>query len=244
MLCGALALATMAIGGNASAAEFRIGAGAWNYDLTGTVTDNGRTYDFEKDLALETSGRTSATLEWDTSPGWYPDIAASYSHMGAHGSHTETTVIVINGIPIGSVTRTVVAAADFYDSDVALRYPWTWGGTRLTGGLVAKHLKGRVDIADSSQSQAIHDHYDEWIPEVQLGLRRPLGSWLTLAGTAQGVEYQGNKAYEWRALAEVRVLKPLILEGGWQSKRYRIDVDGYALDATVSGALLRAGFAF
>lgn len=236
-------LAALALCGACAAwgAELRAGAGGWHYDLAGKVNDNGNVYDFDQDLALHPEGRRSIMLEWDTPSGWYPDLAASYSRIGASGSHEQTVPVFVGGIQVGTVTRTINASADFDDYDLALRYPWRWGSLRLTGGAVAKRLKGRVDIADSQQSQAIHETYDETVPELQLGLRWPLGRWFTLAATGQGLEYRGSRAYEWRGVLELRGLGPLFADAGWQLKRYDIDVDGYALDAKLNGALFRLG---
>lgn len=226
----------------AEASELRLDYGGWHYDVTGKVDDNGNVYDFRDDLDLHPEGRRSALIEWDTPRGWYPDLAASYSQIGASGSHQQTVPVFVGGVQVGTVTRTVISSAAFDDYDLALRYPWRWGFLRFTGGAVAKRLKGRVDIADTQQTQAIHETYDEVVPELQLGARWRLGKWLTLVGTGQGLEYQGNRAYEWRAAAEVRLLEPLLLELGYQQKRYDIDVDGYALNAKLGGSLLRIGF--
>ena len=63
-------------------------------------------------------------------------------------------------------------------------------------------------------------------------------------GAAQGLSYGGSSAFEWRAGAEFVKLAPLFVEIGWQEKRFDIDVDDYALDATLAGAVARAGFLF
>lgn len=225
-----------------AAPEFRAGYGSWRYDLSGTVTDRGRTYDLREDLELESSGRRSVLVEWDTGAGWWPDLALSFSQLGAAGRHEETfTLFDLLGNPIGTQTESITASADFDDYDLTLRYPFGLGPVQCAAGITVKNLRGEVLIDDSTNPPPSRQEYDETVPEVHVQLRWPLGQHLVLAAAGQGIEYDGSSAAEWRATAEVR-LGPLLLEGGWQSKRYDINLDGYALDARLDGALARVGF--
>ena len=219
-------------------AEFRAGFGTWSYDLKGQVTDNNDTYDFEKDLELQTAGRGSALLAWDTGAG-APDWSASFTRFGATGHHVETVTIMI---PPSTQTVTIDADGDFRDYDVTLSWPVHAGDLALGLGLTLKRLTGEVLIDDSSNPPPRHEHYRETFPQLHLGLRLPLGSAFALTGTAQGASYGGNRATEWRVGAELKLFTHLLLEAGYQAKRYKVDVDQYKLDARLGGALLRAGF--
>jgi outer membrane protein len=240
-----VAAAAALLASSAATAEFRAGIGAWRYDLTGTVTDRGQTYDFERDLEIQASGRRSVLIEWDTGPGLWPDLAVSLSALGAAGRHEETfTLFDLLGNPVGSQTESVSAAADFDDYDLTARYPFDWGALRFAVGLTAKRLRGTVLIDDSSNPPPSQQNYDETIPEVHAQVRVPLGKAFVLGASAQGIEAGGSSALEWRAALELRLLAPLLVEVGWQEKRYNIQLDSYALDARLGGALLRAGFFF
>lgn len=222
------------------AAEFRVGLGGWRYELSGSVTDRGETFDFDNDLGLRTSGRRSLLLEFDTKKGW-PDFAASFSQIGAQGQHEETSTIGIGPIPIEMGTRTLTSDADFNDYDLTARVPLRVGRAVISFGLTAKRLRGDLVIDDSEEPAPRRQNYDEVFPALHAQLRWPLSRFLTLAGAVQGIEYNGSKASEYRAALELRLLK-LLVEVGWQEKRYEITLDDYRLDARLDGALLRLGF--
>ena len=228
----------------AAAPEFRVGYGAWRHEVSGTVTDANRTYDLQEDLALETSGRRSILVEWDTPAGWFPDLSASFTQLGASGYREETfTVFDLLGNPVGTQTESIAASADFDDFDLTARYPFGLGPLALSAGVTVKRLRGDVRIDDSTQDAPSHQSYDETVPELYAGLRWPLGQRLTLVASAQGISAGDSSALEWRGGAELR-LGVVLLEGGYQVKRYDIDLGDYALDARLDGALVRAGFAF
>jgi hypothetical protein len=225
------------------AAEFRAAWGAWNYDLSGSVTQDGRNYDLQDDLALQRSGRRSLQVEWDTPAGW-PDLSARFSRLGARGhAEYQTIAFDILGNPIGTDDQTIDAAADFDDYDLTARWPLRLGALQLALGVTVKRLSGTVEIDDSGNPPASREQYAETVPELHAALRLPLAGWLALAGSAQGIAQGGNSALEWHAAAELR-LKALLLEAGWQEKRYELDLDGRALDARLAGALARVGLAF
>lgn len=220
------------------AAEFRAALGSWRYDLSGSVTDRGETFDFKNDLGLRPSGRRSLLLGYDTAEGW-PDFAASFSQIGAQGERTETRPGLL---PINPPqTRRLATDADFDDYDLTARVPWRLGGAVLSLGLTAKWLRGALVIDDSNEPAPRRQNYNEIFPQLHVQLRWPWSRFLTLAATAQGIEYRGSVANEYRAALELRLGK-LLLEGGWQEKRYEITLDNYRLDARFDGALLRIGF--
>lgn len=228
----------------AAAPEFRVGYGGWRYGISGTVTDINRTYDLQDDLALEPSGRRSILAEWDTPTGWLPDLSATFTALGASGYREETfTVFDLLGNPVGSRTESIAASADFDDYDVTARYPFTLGAVRLSAGVTVKRLRGEVVIDDSTQSQPSYQRYDETVPELYAALRWPLGRRVALVASGQGIRAGDSSALEWRGGAELRA-GPVLLEAGYQVKRYDIDVGDYALDAQLDGALGRLGFVF
>jgi hypothetical protein len=222
------------------AAEFRVGLGGWRYDLSGFVTDRGETFDFENDLGLQASGRRSLLLEFDTKEGW-PDFAASFSQIGAQGERTGPCTAGVAQCLIDPEPRRLATDTDFRDYDLAARVPLRVGGAVVSFGLAVKQLRGNLVIDDSDEPAPRRQDYDEVFPELHVQLRWPLSRFLTLAGAVQGIEYNGSKAVEYRAALELRVLK-LLVEAGWQEKRYEITLDNYRLDARLDGTLLRFGF--
>src|SRR5947207_1418969 len=93
----------------AGAMEVRGMLGGWGYHMTGTTTANGATYDLENDLELHASRRRSALVEWDTSPGWWPDVAASYSQIGGTGQNSGSFSVG----PLPPMNRTIAASGRF-----------------------------------------------------------------------------------------------------------------------------------
>lgn len=231
---GAIALLLAAPAG---ATEFRATAGVWRYDIGGTVTDRGQTYDLQEELEMQPSGRRSWAIEWDTPKGPLPDLALAYGRIGATGYHEETVTI----FPLPPQTETIEASADFDDYELTARYPFGTGAFRVALGVTVKKFDGEVLIDDSTNPPASRQQYDETVPLAHGQLRIALGKRLAFVATAQGASAGGSSASEWRALAQLR-LEPLIVEGGWQEKRYELNLDGRALDARLDGGLLRIGY--
>lgn len=227
-----------------SAAELRATSGRWSYDLSGTATNGPDTYDFQRDLELQTGSRRSVEIAWDTPEGAWPDLALGLQRIAASGDHEETETVLVLGVPVTEVTRTIMTAGDLKETHLTARYPWTWGSLRMAGGLTARHLEGHFRIEDSDNGQAEDSAYDELIPQLHLGARLPLGQAVTLLAQTDAVTYSGNSAVQWRAGAELRVFRRLLVEAGWQASRYTIELEDDRLDARLAGALVRLGLVF
>lgn len=228
----------------ATHAEVRGAYGNWLFGISGTAVEGGKTYDFERDLAARRAGNNSLQLAWDTGPGWWrPDLELNLSRIGVQGSNTglRCTQVVPVGPP-SCVTTTLTVDSNFHDEELVARYPLNSGALKLSAGLAVKHLRGTVVITDSSQSQPSRGDYNQTFPELHADLRWPVTSWAVLELVGQGAQYQGSRAFEWRAGFEVQALAPLLIEASWQQKRYDINVNRDALNVSLDGALLRAGF--
>ena len=229
----------------AAAGEARGTYGEWLFSISGTANDNGQLYDFERDLDAKRSGNETLQLAWDTGPGWWkPDLAYGDSRIGASGKHSETMATALPPPLPQTTTVDLSVESSFRDQDLVARYPLNSGAVLLSAGLAVKHLKGTVVITDSRQAQPSRGDYDETFPELHLLLRYPAARWLAVEAMAQGVQYGDNSAFEWRAGIELRPFDPLLIEAGWQQKRYDIQVNGDSLDVLLGGALLRAGLLF
>lgn len=237
IIAGTLAALALLVAAPARAAELRAALGAWGYHFKGDVDDRGVRYDLRDDLKLDPHRRRSLALEYDTPKGAWPDFAVSFTQMGARGDHTESVTLPLPG------TRTIETDADFDSYEIVARYPMRFGPLRVSAGVAVQQLKGELVIDDSEQAEPSRERYDETFPLPHLQLRLA-GPAFALVTTAQGIEYDGSKALEWRALVEARFLEPLLLEVGWQEKRYEIELPDYALDTRVSGVLVRVGVVF
>jgi hypothetical protein len=222
-------------------AQVRIEAGSWKYDLTGTVVDNGKTYEFDRDLDLQASGRGSLAIAWDTAPGPWPDWTASYTRFGAHGHHEETAVILL---PPFMQNVIIDATANLRDVDIGATWPIHLGAGALSAGFALKRLSGDLTIDDSSNPPPSRETYGQTFPELKLGLRVPLGAAFAIDAATQGVSYGGNRATEWRVGAELKLFQHFLLSAGYQARTYKVDLNSYKLDAHLKGALLSAGWAF
>lgn len=225
----------------AHANEFRAMYGAWAFDISGTATQDSRPYDFQEDLAAQRAGKRSISVAWDTSPGWWPDLAFSDARIGVNGTHTESATGLPPPFPQSDVTLTL--DSDFTDQDLVARWPLIKESVKVSLGVAAKHLKGTVVITDSSQGESRGD-YDETIPELHVAARWSPAHWLALDVTGQGVQAGENKAFEWRAGVELRPFDPVLLSAAWQQKRYDVTVGDDALDVSLDGLLLQAGLLF
>lgn len=242
-LAGALCI--LGSTGPATAQEFRAAYGLWAFDASGTATESNRKYDFERDLAAHRAGNRSLQIAWDTGSGWWkPDLSLSHSQIGVKGSHSETGP---TGLPpplpqTGAVDLAI--DSDFTDQELVLCYPLNSGPIKVSAGVAAKRLKGTVLITDSRQGQASRGDYNETFPEAHLGVRWTIASWMVLEAGAQGIQYNDATASEYRAAIELRPIGPVLLDAGWQQKHYKFSGNGDALDVTLQGALVRAGFLF
>lgn len=224
--------------GLAQPQELRGMGGGWNFNLSGTARDGNLIYDFERDLAIAGRGHRSLQLEWDTPAGWWPDVAVSWSQIDAQGRRD------FAGTPPLTGPRTIITRANNDDVDLTLRYPFQWDSLRASIGISIKWLGGDIVIDDSDEAQPSRQRYDEFVPQLHVAAQWPFTQLLALNAAGQAVEYQGNRAMEYRATLEVRLFEPLRIEAGWQEKRYDLEAGAYALDATMRGLLLRVGMVF
>lgn len=231
-----LVLSGAILAGPATAGEIRATVGGWQYGLSGSATDAGTVYDFERDLGVGKDSGRSVQLAWDTGPGWWPDLEFTYSGIKAGGTRTFTS-------PPLPGSRTLAVAADTVDLDLTARYPLYWHDLSTSIGLSLKRLAGDIRIDDSDQPQPSRQRFNEFIPQGQLQFRWDLSRFLVLGATAQGIAYQGDHAVEWRAGSELRLFDPVLVDFGWQDKRYKLTAGDYALDARVRGLYLRVGLA-
>lgn len=232
-----LALSASAV----SAAELRAAFGGWDYDLQGHYNDSNRDRDFQRDLAVRPRDRASVSLDYQWRAG-RPDLSFAYTQIGARGRSAENVPVGIGPIPIGTAGTTVDSLSDFTDIEIAARWPLSRGDWRLSPGVVLKRLAGELRITENDVDVSRQD-IEVWFPQPLLRLDGRLASWLRFNASVQGIAYDGDRAQEWQSSAEITV-GALLVQGGWQEKRYRIRDDDSDLDAHLRGPVFRLGLDF
>lgn len=224
----------------AVAAELRLSVGSWQPDVQGHYRDNDSAYDFERDLAVRARKQGHVALEIQRKTG--ADVALAYTRIATRGRNTVSSGVPTLPLLSGSGTTTLDSTADFDDLELLARWPLSRGTLRVSPGVAIKHLEGQVLIFESG-TEVSRDDVDVWFPELHLHADwRPWPA-LRFSAGVQGLAYDGDRAREWQALADV-TLGALRIEGGWQEKRYDLRDGDNELHARLRGPLFRAGFAF
>lgn len=238
-LSGFIALLLMTA--SASASEVRLGLGGWDYDLSGHYNDRLRDRDFERDLAVQPRDQASISLDYEWGEG-RPDLAAAFVQIGARGRSQESVPVGIGPIVIGSTPATLESVGDFNDLEFSARWPLSRGSLRFSPGLVLKHLKGQIQVFEDDVEVSRQDA-DVWVPQPLVRLDWTPSRYFRVSASVQGIAYDGDRAQEWQSSAEL-TLGALLVQAGWQEKRYRIRDDDSELDARLRGPLFRAGLSF
>ena len=216
----------------AFAAEFRIEGGLWNYRVSGFQDDHGTITDLES-FAPGTRRDGFLQIEYQHRPSWWPDLAASYTQVSGSGSQTNSGT-TIGGITLPGTGSTSSASGDFRDIDASARYAIHLGPILISPGLSVKSLRGHVTTSDSSGNQ-VDRSYDNTFPMLHTQITWPVGDFLRLAAQGDWIRGGDNEAYQYGASAELRLLGPLGLYGGWQQRRYKVSASNSFLDARLRG---------
>jgi hypothetical protein len=224
--------------------HFSLGYSNWNYGVTGNYQDSSGGYDLGNGYEASHSSRALFRLRWDTGPGWWPDAAASYGRIAVTGQSAVNTSLSIGPLPLGQVNSTAVVDANVRDLDATLRYPLQLGWGRLSTGVTVKQLRGDVLINDSAAATQTYQTVNAVFPMAHLFLEVPLGSRLRIGVGGDWIAAQGDEADSIVAIARLKVIGPLDLTAGWQSKRYKVITDSYRLDSRLQGAQVGAELSF
>lgn len=238
-LSGLIALLLMTV--SAPASELRLGLGGWDYDLSGQYNDRLRDRDFERDLAVRPREQTSISLDYKWREG-RPDLAAAFVQFGARGRSQESVPVGIGPIVIGSTPATLESIGDFNDLEFSARWPLSRGALRFSPGLVLKHLAGQIQVFENDIEVSRQD-VDVWVPQPLARLDWAPTPYFRVSASVQGIAYDGDRAQEWQSSAEL-ALGHLLVQAGWQEKRYRVEDDDSELEARLRGPLFRVGVSF
>jgi hypothetical protein len=212
----------------------------WNYEVEGFASDSDSRFDFSEDLDIKVRQKSLLALTWDTGPGWWPNLSASYVPVQAGGRKTVTTQSSFLGIPTGSQSANVIADADLDDIDLSLHYPLQLGSLAISLGATLKKLEGTLVLQEEGDDKESRERVDETFPMGRLGLHIAPWHWLLLDAHADYVAYQGNRASNLGLQAALR-LGDLSLALGWQERNYRVDTSSYRVDADLAGVFAGIG---
>ncbi len=225
------------------AGPLRFSAGLWDYKVTGSDVDNGRRRDFQSDLAVQPAGHLRIAAEFDWRESWYPDLAASYSEFGGDGNTTATPGAG-GFLGLGSSSSVVTTKAELRDLDITVRWPLPLGPFTFSPGLSLQSLNGEVEIDDAANNTLTRQIVDQIFPQFHGELRWEPSEYFSLSGVVQAISDGEQAASEYRVLAGLQGLGPLLLQVGWQEKRYDLKQPGFEIHARLRGLLFQAGLIF
>lgn len=228
---------------SASAGPLRFSAGLWDYKVTGHDVDNGVRRDFQRDLAVQPAGQLRLAAEYDWRESWYLDLAATYSTFGGDGSTTVQNGGGLLGIGSGSSTVTTTHA-DLRDVDFTARWPFEFGDFTFSPGLSLQKLDGEVLIEDRGNNTVSRQNVNEIFPQVHGELRWQPADRFSVSGVVQAISSGEQAAGEYRVLAGWQIYGPVLLQAGWQEKRYDLKQPRFEIHARLRGLLFQAGFLF
>jgi hypothetical protein len=227
-----------------AADQFSLGYSYWHYNVSGHYQQDGSDYNLGSGFNASNSSRALYRLRWDTGPGWWPDLAASYGRIEVSGQKNVSTNVGVGPIPI-PINSTANVYTNVRDLDVTARWPWQLGWARLSLGITGKQLRGDVLISDSATGSAqTRERVNTMFPMAHAFFEVPIGSRLRIGVGGDWAALDGNEADNIVAIARLKVIGPLDLTGGWQSKHYKVRNDSYRLDTHLQGWQLGGELSF
>lgn len=244
--CSALILVSTLLSTPAMATDqFFLGYSYWHYKVSGTYQDSGSSFDLGNGgYAPSSNSRAMYRMRWDTGPGWWmPDLAASFGRIEVSGQQNVTTSANVGPVPV-TVNSTATVYTNVRDLDVTARWPLQLGWGRLSLGVTAKQLRGSVLINDTASTPTqTRESVNALFPMAHAFLEVPFGSRLRVGGGGDWAALDGDEADNILAIARLKVIGPLDLTAGWQSKHYKVH-DGYRLDTRLQGWQVGGELAF
>lgn len=224
--------------------QFFLGYSYWDYKVSGQYQESGSNFDLGDDFHPSANSRAIYRLRWDTGPGWWPDLAASYGRIEVDGQKNVTTSTNVGPIPI-QVNSTATAHTDVQDYDVTARWPWQFGWGRLSFGVTGKRLHGDIDVTDNLTGSAqTRESINVMFPMAHAFLEVPIGSRLRIGVGGDWAALDGDEADNIVAIVRLKVIGPLDLTAGWQSKHYKVHDENYRLDTRLHGWQVGGELAF
>jgi len=125
-----------------------------------------------------------------------------------------------------------------------LRWPVRLGRFTLSPGLALQGLNGEVTVDDRGNNTLSRQKVDVVFPQIHGELRWQPYPRFGLSAVVQAISSGDQSAAEYRVVAGWQVLGPLLLQLGWQGKRYDLQQTNSEIHARLNGALFQAGLIF
>jgi hypothetical protein len=236
---------------------FELFSGAWKYGIGGQITQGSTAISLDGDQGIQTSGQPLIYLRYCSShaPWWMPDIGAGYEHLGASGSY-----IAPSNFQFGSIVvikdQTLLQAGvnvNSFDSSFDWRMPDLYHGRlQLSGGFALKYLTGHYTVVGINSPSVLgilglgqipvlqeeRTSFDKFAPMPVHGHVNFLPwDWLRFEGFGAYTTLAGSHLGEWRATAELQVMRPVAVTVGYMEQLYRIKSTPTIIDTRVGGPM-------
>lgn len=223
----------------AHASDLRLAGGLWDYDVRGFQNDHGTVTDLQS-VAPGRQRDAFFELEWQHRPSWWPDLAANYAQLNGAGSQT-TSATSSGGLPLpipDPTASTTSASGSFREFDVTARYAIQLGPIQFSPGVSLGWITGHITTTNSdvTGSSTVERSYDNPYPMLHAQVAWPFADRFRISSQIDWIQAGHNEVLQFGAAAEIRLLGPVGLYGGWQDRHYKISTSDSFLDARLRGA--------
>lgn len=214
------------------------GAGAWFYDVKGSVSNNGVRLDFKKDLNLTAKSPGEVVLGFiPDAPRWFPAVEASYVRISTEGQQKISGQSVVFGMVPLTQNSVVATSAKLNNYDVSLRWGFPIGKKfRINGGFAVAELDGDVVVANQQTGAADRQPISEVFPLISGGLVWTPFADISLRTRFDYIQQGENKAQTAEASVNAVLWGPLALEAGYRQRRFKVVNNQYNFDSRLGGA--------
>jgi hypothetical protein len=225
----------------AHASDLRFAGGLWDYSVRGFQDDHGTV----TDLQTFAQGRQRdgfLDLQWTHRPSWWPDLAASYAQLSGDGTQA-TSAIPGGGLPLplpipDPTATTTTAEGSFREFDVTARYAIQLGPIQVSPGVSLGWITGHITTSttDLTGTTTTERSYNNPYPMLHAQIAWPFADRFRLSSRIDWIQAGHNEVLQFGAAAEIRLLGPIGVYGGWEDRRYKISTSDSYLDARLRGA--------
>jgi len=230
----------------ASAELVIIGAGSWDYEVSGKIRDSGTItdeIDLDSDLFLKDDTETFLLAYIEHPVPLLPNIRLSSTSLDITGSGTATVALTYNG---NTINANVAASTQMNldHTEIGLYWNVLDNVVGLDLGINAKLFDGKVSITDGTTTAS--DVFDETVPMLYAGLQFELPYGFQIAGDISYLSFDGSSFTD--TLIRLRYTTDYLLgvEVGYRS--FDIDFEDTTaneyVDIDISGTYIGVHLAF
>jgi hypothetical protein len=239
-------------------AEFSAFAGAWLYQVRGSIDDSGQYITLSSNQGVKVNPQVQVLLHYGFGGSfgqhwWVPQLYAGYVHLGGAGQVPITESENFGGIPILSGNTVVTSGINITDYNLSLDWRWSmihsqyW---RVETGAEFKYLLGTATVNTDTQVRLLGSvpidrvvstdgfDVDQPVPLVQARVSGEPLSFLHLEAGGAFIAAEGDHLWELRAGADLWLFGSVFLSAAWQVQDYKVNVEPYVLRARLGGPSL------